>query len=186
VRRCLNEIAPPRQLNRYRDDFPRMTHKFKLRRLLRRIATVQGAIFLICLINFIVRGIEVDRLDREIRAYGAYAQHWYPGRIMLDPFLLLVAGALLLFNRWWALLISLLASARVIYSLGYLPWVSMHYAHDVPMFSSQAMEKLWHVIYKSNLEYPFQVGLGLIVFVCASILLTRVIIRRRAVAAAGG
>src|SRR5688572_15635831 len=117
-----------------------MTRAYNIRRLLSHLITVQGAIFLICLINFIVRGIEVDRLDRKMRTYG-YVEHWYPGLIMLDPLLLLVAGALLLINRWWALLVALFSSARVVYNLGYLPWVAIHYAHDVPMFSSQAMEK---------------------------------------------
>jgi hypothetical protein len=162
-----------------------MTTTFNARRLLNRLVTAQGLIFIICLANFIVRAIEVERLDREIRAYG-YVEHWYPGRIMQDPFLLLIAGALLLFNRWWALLLSLLASVRVVYSLGYLPWVSIHYAHDVPTFSALAMEKLWNVIYRLHLEYPFQVALGLVVFICASGLLTRILVRKRAVATVGG
>jgi hypothetical protein len=162
-----------------------MTIKSKARQLLRSLVTVQGLIFIICLINFIVRGIEVDRLDREIRAYG-YVEHWYPGRIMVEPFLLLVAGGLLLFNRWWALLISLLAAARVVYSLGYLPWVSIHYAHEVPMFSSQAMQKLWYVIYQPHPEYPFQVALGAVVFICASVLLTRTAFRKSVLAPVGG
>ena len=162
-----------------------MTRTFNVRHLLGRLVTVQGVIFIICLINFIVRGIEVNRLDREMRAYG-YVEHWYPGQIMIEPFLLLIAGGLLLFNQWWGLVISLLASVRVVYALGYLPWRAMHYAHDVPMFSSDAMEKLWNVTYKSHLEYPFQVALGLLVFLCAAILLTRVKFRQSPVAAVGG
>jgi hypothetical protein len=162
-----------------------MMRTFNARGFLRRLVTVQGAIFIVCLINFIVRAIEVNRLDREIRAYG-YVEHWYPAQIMIEPFLLLVAGGLLLFNQWWTLLVSLLASARVVYSLGYLPWRSIHYAHDVPMLSSQAMEKLWNVIYKSHLEYPFKVALAMVVFVCACILMARVRFRRMPVVAVGG
>src|SRR6185503_5872627 len=162
-----------------------MTIKSKARQILRSLVTVQGLIFIICLINFIVRGIEVDRIDRQMRAYGG-GEHWYPGQIMIEPFLLLVAGGLLLFNRWWALLVSLLASARVVYSLGYLPWLSIHYAHDVPMFSSQAMQRLWHVIYQPHPEYPFQVALGGVVFICASVLLTRVALRKPVLAPVGG
>jgi len=162
-----------------------MRTTFNARRLLNRLVTPQGLIFIICLVNFIVRAIEVDRLDREIRAYG-YVEHWYPGRIMVEPFLLLVAGALLLFNRWWARLVAVLASVRVVYSLGYLPWLSIHYAHDVPMFSSQAMEKLWYVVYKLHPECLFEVPLGVAVFICASVLLARVRFRRSAVATVGG
>ena len=162
-----------------------MTATSNLRRWLSRLITVQGLIFIMCLINFVVRGIEVDRIDRQIRASG-YVEHWYPGLIMLDPFLLLVAGTLLLLNGWWALVLSLLASVRVLYTLGFLPWLAIHRAHDVPMFSSQAMEKLWNVTYKTHLEYPFQVALGLVVFVCASVLLARVAVRQSPVAQVGG
>ena len=162
-----------------------MTTTFNARRLLNLLVTAQGLIFVICLVNFIVRAIEVERLDREIRAYG-YVEHWYPGQIMVEPFLLLVAGALLLFNRWWALLVAVFASVRVVYSLGYLPWLSIHYAHDVPMFSSQTMEKLWYVVYKLHPEYLFEVALGVAVFICASVLLARVRFRTSAVATVGG
>ena len=95
-----------------------MTRRFNTRRSLSRLVSVQGAIFVVCLINFIVRAIEVDRIDREIRATGFAPEHWSPAQVMIEPFLLLAAGAFLLINRWWALLLSLLASARVIYSLG--------------------------------------------------------------------
>ena len=162
-----------------------MTTTFNARRLLNRIVTTQALIFIVCLVNFIARAIEVERLDREIRAYG-YVEHWYPGRIMVEPFLLLVAGALLLFNRWWALSVAVLASVRVVYSLGYLPWLSIHYAHDVPLFSSQALAKLWHVVYKLHPEYLFEVALGVAVFICASVLLARIRFRRSAVATVGG
>jgi hypothetical protein len=120
-----------------------------------------------------------------MQAYG-YVEHWYPGLMMVEPFLLLVSGVLLLFNRWWSFLLALLASARVIYSLGYLSWTAIHNAHDVPMLSWQAMEKLWYVIYQPRPEYLFEVVLALVIFICAVVLLARVKLSESAITVAGG
>src|SRR5258705_3067387 len=148
-----------------------MKAKLNSQWLLSQFLNVRALIFAVCLGNFIVRGVEVDRLDREIRAY---VEHWYPGLMMVDPLLLVVSGVMLLFNGWWSFLLALLASARVIYSLGYLSWKAIHNAHDVPMFSWQAMEKLWYVIYQPRPEYLYEVVLGVVVIICALALLARV------------
>jgi len=76
-----------------------MTAKLNSQWLLSHFLNVRALIFAVCLGNFIARGVEVDQLDREIRAYG-YVEHWYPGLMMVEPFLLLVSGVMLLFNRW--------------------------------------------------------------------------------------
>ena len=162
-----------------------MKAKLNSQWLLSHFLNVRALIFAVCLGNFIVRGVEVDRLDREIRAYG-YVEHWYPGLMMVEPFLLLVSGVMLLFNRWWSFLLALLASARVIYSLGYLSWKAIHNAHDVPMFSWQAMEKLWYVIYQPRPEYLFEVVLGVVVIICALVLLARVKLSQSDITVDGG
>jgi hypothetical protein len=162
-----------------------MKTKLNSRWIFSHFLNVRGLIFAVCLGNFIVRGVVVDRLDREMRAYG-YVEHWYPGLMMVEPLLLLVSGVLLLFNRWWSFLLALLASGRVIYSLGYLSWTAVHNAHDVPMLSWQAMEKLWYVIYQPRPEYLFEVVLGVVVFICAVVLLARVKLFESAMTVAGG
>ncbi len=162
-----------------------MKTKLNSRLLLSHFLNVRGVIFAVCLGNFIVRCVVVHRLDREMRAYG-YVEHWYPGLVMVEPFLLLASGVLLLFNRWWSFLLALLASARVIYSLGYLSWTAIHNAHDVPMLSWQAMEKLWYVIYQPRPEYLFEVVLAVVIFICAVVFLARVKLSESAIPVAGG
>jgi hypothetical protein len=143
-------------------------------------------IFGICLLNFIVALVNVVRIDREIGASGYIVGHWYPGAVMMEPFLLLVSAISLLINRWWSLLLALLLSGRVVYSLGYLSWTAVHYAHDVPMLSWQAMEKLWYVIYQPRPQYLFEVALATVLLIYAVALLVGMAFSRRAIPLAAG
>lgn len=159
-----------------------MNSKPNARRLLWWLLNPRTIVFAICLVNFIVSLIDVVQIDRQMRAY-AYVEHWYPARVMVEPFLLLAAGIALLSTQWWSLLLAGLASARVIYTLGYLSWTAIHYAHDVPMLSWQAMEKLWYVIYQHRPQYLFEVVLAMVVFIYAVALLVRVMSSRPSVPA---
>ena len=113
-----------------------------------------------------------------MRSYG-YVEHWYPGLILVAPLLLLAASVAMLVTRWWSLLLAVLASARVIYTLGYLSWRAVHFAHDVPMLSWRAMEKLWHVVYQPRPQSLFEVILALVILVFSSAALTRLLFTRR-------
>ncbi len=90
--------------------------------------------------------------------------------MMVEPFLLLAAAVGLLINCWWSVLLAMFTSLRVIYLLGYLSWIAVHFAHDVPMFSWQAMEKLWDLIYGPRPQYLFEVALGVVIFAYAVLL----------------
>ena len=140
----------------------------------------------ICLVNFVAMLIHVYRVDREIEASGYLVGHGYPSAVMTGPFLLIISGICLRVNRWWSLIVAVLLSGRVVYSRGYLSWTAVHYAHDVPMLSWQAVDLLWKLIYQPRPQYLFQVLLAMVVFIYAIVLLTRVGIYRRAVSVVGG
>jgi hypothetical protein len=182
------EMAPPRQLRRYplnghsrqmnREPHPHRWHRY--------LVDPKAIIFGICLVNFVAMLVHVYRVDREIKASGYIVGHWYPGAVMVDPFLLIIAGICLMVNRWWSLPVALLLSVRVVYHLGYLSWIAVHHAHDVPMLSWQAADLLWKVVYQPRPQYLFHVLLAMVVFIHAIGLLTRVRFYRRAVSVAGG
>ena len=54
------------------------------------------------------------------------------------------------------------------------------------MFSWQAMEKLWYVIYQPRPEYPFEVVLGVVVIICALVVLARVKLSQSDITVDGG
>ena len=130
-------------------------------------------IFGVSLVNLAIVFIRVDRIDREMRAGGFYLEHWNPLAVMFEPFRLLVAAVCLLLNRRWSLLLALLTSGQVVYQLGFLSWTAVHNAHDVPMFSWRAAEKLWYVIYQPRPHYLFAVALAIVIFFYATFLLWR-------------
>ena len=155
--------------------------------LLRRLVNPRLVALCVCVVNLIFIIARVVRLEREFNpGPNDYTVGWDPTVILIEPIILLIAAIGLVFNRWWSLLIALLASGRIVYVLGYLSWRAIHFAHDVPMFSRDAFEKLWHVIYQPRPEYLFDVILGLVIFVYAVILLSRFIHPRHRVALAGG
>ena len=66
-----------------------------------------------------IRTVELEAQAARAAGYWSY-EHWNPLAVLLEPLLLLVAVVSLIVNRWWSLLLVLLASGRVVYLLGYL------------------------------------------------------------------
>src|SRR5262245_26607979 len=123
-----------------------------------RFLNPKAILFGICVLNLLVslmfvRRVELEREAARAAGYWAYSDHWNPLAVMWEPLLLIVAVVGLIVNRRWSLLLALLASGRVVYLLGYLSWRAIHFAHDVPMFSWQAVEKLWWEIYQPRPQY---------------------------------
>jgi hypothetical protein len=151
-----------------------MTGEAHKHNLLRRLANPRLIILCICLVNLLFMIARVRRMERDFNpGPNDYIVGWDPTVILIEPIILLVASVGLLVNRWWSLLIAVLASGRIVYALGYLSWRAVHFAHDVPMFSRAALEKLWYVIYKPRPEYLVDVAVGLVILVYAVILLLR-------------
>ncbi|MFN2513566.1 MAG: hypothetical protein ABR568_19365 [Pyrinomonadaceae bacterium] len=122
--------------------------------------------------------------DLELQASGFSISGGKPA--MVEPFLLLTASIGLLINRWWSVLLAMFASLRVIYLLGYLSWTAVHFAHGVPMFSWQALEKLWQVVYEPRPQYFFELALGVAIFACALVLMRRSVYAKSAIPIPGG
>ena len=120
-------------------------------------------IFVLCLIAFLVSLNHVAQIDRDIRASGFAPGHWSPGAAMREPSLLLLAALSLLINRWWTVVLATIGSAHVIYALGYQPLRAVHLAQDIPMFSWQAMEKVWYLVYETRTEYLFEIALAFVI-----------------------
>jgi hypothetical protein len=86
----------------------------------------------------------------------------------------------LVINRWWSVLLAMLMSIRVIYTMGYLPWTAVYFAQGIPMLSWQALEKLWRLAYEPQPQELVAVVLGLVVFAYAVWLLFRFVYFRSA------
>ena len=151
-----------------------MTQAFLRQIDIRRLLTPKAMLFGACVVNFLVRLMYVRRVELEAKAavaagYWGYSEHWNPFDVMWEPFWLLVATIALMLNRSWSLLFSLLISGRLVYLLAYLPWRAVHNAHDVPMFSWQAVEKLWFGVYLVHPEYFFELIVSGVIFVYAGL-----------------
>jgi hypothetical protein len=150
----------------------------KLRQILSQSLKPKFILFAGSVINVIWHVTWVRRVELEIQAkigtgHWPYPAHWNPAAVMWEPLLLLAAALGLLINRWWSVLIALLASGRVIYLLGLLPLKAVHSAHDVPMFSWRAMQKAWYVVYTPQPQYLFEAALGVVIFLSAALAFVR-------------
>jgi hypothetical protein len=161
------------------------------RKVLAHFLQPKAIIFAVSVINVIWDLRWVRRVELEIQAsrntgHWPYPAHWNPVAVMFEPFLLLAAALGLLFNRWWSVLLALLVSGRVIFLLAYLPLRAVHFAHDVPMFSWQGLEKVWYLVYTPQPQYLFEVALGVVIFIYAALVLTRSVYSRSARPTHGG
>ena len=106
----------------------------------------------------------------ELRNSGFSISHWSPYRA--EAVLLVVAATCLIGKRFWLLLLSILASGRVLYLLSYVRWRGWANAYDVPMFSWLMAEKLLHY-YLDHLEIIFELILASAILICGCVLLRR-------------
>ncbi len=141
------------------------------------ILNPKAVLFGICVLNFLLSLMYVRKVELEAKAaiaagFWGHTEHWDPVAVMWEPFLLLLAAVGLLANRWWSLLLSLVAATRVVYLLGYLPLRAIHNAHDVPMFSWRAIEMLW-TVYQYQPRYLFEVIVGGVIAIYSGLLLIR-------------
>jgi hypothetical protein len=161
-----------------------------LRRLPAHFLQPKSIIFLVSIINVLWHLIWVRRVALEqvsaATGHWPYAAHWNPLAVMFESFLLLAAGTGLLIDRWWTVLLALLASGQVMYLLGYLPLRAVHFAHGVPMLSWRSLEKVWYSVYTPQPQYLFEVALGVVIFIYAALVLTRSVYSRPARPTHGG
>lgn len=150
-----------------------------------RFLNPRAILFGICILNLLISLMFIRRVELQAQAARAagqwsYSEHWNPLAVMWEPLLLFIAVVALIVNRWWSLLLALLVSGRVFYLLGYLSWRAIHFAHDVPMFSWQAIEKLWSVVYQPNPQYLIELVLSGLIFLYALTVITKQLFLRPA------
>jgi hypothetical protein len=167
-----------------------MTESFHKSRRFKSFVNPRTMIFGICLLNvlavLVVTLVRIRQLESVRQATGFSLTHAYPTAIMVAPLLLLGAAVGLLINRWWSVLLAMLMSIRVIYTLGYLPWTAVYFAQGIPMLSWQALEKLWGLFYEPQPQYLVAVALGVVVFAYAVLLSLRFVYFRSARPPQGG
>lgn len=162
----------------------------KRRQVLTQFLKPKLVIFAASVINLLWHLRWVWRVELEIRAATESGHfpwgHWNPVAVMFEPVLLLVAALGLLFNRWWTVMIAMLASGRVIYRVGYLPFSGVHYAHGDPMFSWGALQKVWSLVYTPQPQYLFESLLGIVIFIYAVVVFLRFLHSQSTIATPGG
>jgi hypothetical protein len=143
----------------------------------------RGVIFAICLVNvlavLLMTWVRIRQWKLAGQATGFTVTHSRPV-MTVEPLLLLGAAVGLLVNRWWSVLLAMLTSLRVIYLLAYLPWVAVYLASGVPMFSWQAVEKLWALVYQPRPQYLVALALAVVIFAYAVLLSLRFVNSRTA------
>jgi len=125
-----------------------------------------------------VRQVELEIQARIGTGVWPYPAHWYPGAVMFVPLLLLGAAVCLAINHWWSVLLAMFGSGKVVWLLGFRPLMGMHFAHDLPLFGWQALEKLWNSVYEPQPQYLFEVLLGTTICAYALLLLWRFLYSR--------
>ena len=161
------------------------------RKVLAHFLQPKAIISAVSVINIIWHVTWVRRVELEIEAsmdtgHWPYPAHWNPVAVMFEPFLLLAAALGLLINRWWSVLLALLASGRIIYLLGYLPLSAVRFAHDVPTLSRRGFENVWFLVYTPQPQYLIEVALAVVIFIYAALVLTRSVYSRSGRPAPGG
>jgi uncharacterized membrane protein len=119
--------------------------------------TPKVIIFGFALLNFLTVLIYVVRYQQE---FAIVSDHWNPVKVMYEPALLLLAAALLLPEKLWGYLISIVATARVVYVLGYLGLFATSAAHDHSILSSYVLKRWFVVTYESQPQYLLELLLA--------------------------
>jgi hypothetical protein len=137
---------------------------------IRSLPTAVPILIVISVVNVVAMFIRGYLAELELRNSGFSISHWSPYRA--EPVLLVVAAACLIGKRFWILLLSILASGRVLYLLSYVRWRGLANAYEVPMFSWLMAEKLLHS-YLDHFEIIFELILASAILICACVLIRR-------------
>jgi hypothetical protein len=122
--------------------------------------------------------IVVTRLVQYKQEFTVPADHWNPQVIMIEPLLLLVAAALLFTSRVWGYLLAIVASARVMYVLGYLGLVATSSEYDYRLLSWPVFKSWLAITYKAQPQYLLELVIAATILTCASVLFSRRILNR--------
>lgn len=107
------------------------------------------------------------------RQFPDPSDHWNPAAIMLEPFLLLLASALLFSSKGWGYLLATVVSGRVIYVLGYLGLVSTAGGYGYRLFNWQVLKTWLTITYEAQPQYLLELAIAVTILTYVSILYSR-------------
>jgi hypothetical protein len=137
---------------------------------LRSLVHAKAIIFGVAVLNFLA---VVTQLVQYKRQFPVPSDHWNPAAIMQEPFLLLLASALLFVSKGWGYLLALALSGRVIYVLGYLGLVAIAGGYDYRLLNWQVL-KTWLVFtYQAQPQYLLELAIAATILTYVLILYSR-------------
>jgi hypothetical protein len=149
----------------------------------RSLSTTVAILIVISVVNVMGMFIRGYLAELELRNAGFSISHWSPYRA--ESVLLVFAATCLIGNRFWILLLSILASGSVLYLLSYVRWRGLANAYEVPMFSWLMAETLLRS-YLDHLEIIFELILASATLICGCVLLRRFANERQSLSGTGG
>ena len=145
---------------------------------LRSLVDAKAIIFGVAVLNCLAI---LTHLTQYKRQFPVPSDHWNPARIMHEPFLLLLASALLLTRKWWGYLLAIVVSVRVIYVLGYLGLVSIAGGYDYRLLNWRVLKSWLVITYEAQPQYLLELAIAATILTYISILYSRRILTSRKV-----
>jgi hypothetical protein len=138
--------------------------------LFRVSVVLRAIIFGVALLHLISTRMWVSRWYRE---FGAQPGDSYPDAVLVVPFVLVLASALLLVGRWWGYLPAFCLGGWLLYWLGYGGLRGVSNAHDQPLFSLYVL-RVW-VVQKCEAQPQefLEIFLALVIVVYVAFALSR-------------
>lgn len=137
---------------------------------LRSLVDAKAIIFGVAVLNYLA---VLTQLIQYKRQFPVPSDHWNPAAIMHEPFLLLLASALLFTSKGWGYLLAVVVSGRVIYVLGYLGLVSTAGGYDYRLLNWRVLTTWLTITYEAQPQYLLELALATIILVYASVLYSR-------------
>jgi hypothetical protein len=135
----------------------------------------EAMIFGIALFYYVVQRVRWEQLMSSCSPLPCYpGDHTY--RIN-EPFTLLFASCALLPGKWWGHVLALLVSWNVLYGYTYKAMLGCSATHDYPLLSSGTLNCWWQISVLEASHISIYLGLGTVIFLCATILLARKLFR---------
>ena len=132
-------------------------------------------IFGLALFYYVVERVRWEQLMSACSPVPCYpGDHNY---LITEPFELFIAACALLPNKWWSHAIAFLISGNVLKSYTFNAMHGYAAAHDDPLLSWATLAGWWRASVYEAPQISIYLGLGAVIFLCATALLVRKIFR---------
>ena len=137
---------------------------------LRSLVDAKAIIFGVAVLNCLAVLTQLIQYERQ---FPVPADHWDPSVVMHEPFLLLLASALLFTSKGWGYLLAVVFSGRVIYVLGYLDLVSIAGGYDYRLLNWQTLRMWLAITYQAQPQYLLEIAIAVTMLTYVSVLYSR-------------